>query len=130
MILGIGLDIVEVQRVKAAIKKWGDKFEKRLFTNGELARCSPKSQPARFQQLAARFAAKEALFKALGTGLREGMFWADVEIINDPLGKPEIQLNGQTKKLAGLLGVNQILASLTHTDNYAAAQVVLIRNRE
>jgi holo-[acyl-carrier protein] synthase len=124
MIVGIGLDIVEVSRIESAIKKWGDKFERRLFTAVELACCNHKA--VRFQQLAGRFAAKEALFKALGTGLREGMLWSDVEVINDLLGKPEIRLRGQTKKFADLLRVTQILMSLTHTHSYAAAQVILI----
>jgi len=124
MILEIGVDIVEVERVKEICSKWGGKFEERVFTQRELDYCRRKKQP--YQSLAARFAAKEALFKALGTGWNFSMSWQEVEITNDNLGKPNITLSGKTQEIAEEMGVKRAMVSLSHTKNYAVANVVLL----
>jgi len=123
-IIGIGYDMVEVSRIETALSRWGSKFENRVFTRQELAYC--KSKKNCIQGLACRFAAKEAVFKALGTGWRGGVEWKDIEITNDSLGKPFITLSGITEQLSRQLGARDILVSMTNTRNYGAAQVVLI----
>lgn len=124
MILEIGVDIVEVERIKEVCSKWDKRFEERVFTQGELAYCKRKKQP--YQSLAARFAAKEALFKALGTGWSLSMCWKDVEITNDSLGKPNIILSGTTQQIAEKMGVEKAIVSLSHTKHYAVANVILV----
>ena len=122
-IIGIGYDIVEVPRIELVLSRWGEKFEKRVFTTQELAYCQSKKN--RIQRLATRFAAKEAVFKALGTGWQRGVGWTDIEVTNDGLGKPSITLRGRTEKLSRQLGVQNIFVSMTNTENYGAAQVIL-----
>jgi len=128
MILGTGLDIVEVDRVREMCSKWDGKFEERIFTRRELAYCKRKKQT--YQSLAARFAAKEALFKALGTGWSFSMCWKDVEITNDKLGKPNVILSGKTQKIAEGMGVKKAMVSLSHTKQYAVANVILMGEPE
>lgn len=123
MIIGIGFDIIEVSRIESALNRWGEKFEKRIFTEKEICYC--KSKNNRFQRLACRFAAKEALFKALGTGWRNNMKWTEIEVYNDGLGKPYLLLSGKTLQLSQQLGVNNLFLSITSTQNYGAAQVIL-----
>ncbi len=125
MIIGIGFDIIEVSRIESALTRWGDRLEKRVFTEKEIYYC--KSKKDRFQRLACRFAAKEALFKALGTGWRNNMKWTEIEIYNDGLGKPHLLLSGITQQFSQQLGVNNIFLSITSTQNYGAAQVILER---
>ena len=122
-IIGIGYDMVEVTRIEAVVSRWGDRFKKRVFTLGELAYCESKKN--RCQRLATRFAAKEALFKALGTGFQRGVAWTEIEITNDNLGKPNITLSGRTEELSRQLGVRNIFVSMTNTAEYGAAQVIL-----
>ena len=124
MILEIGVDLVEVERIKDISLKCGDKFEKRVFTPREIAYCNSKK--SRYQSLASRFAAKEAVFKALGTGWRFGLRWQDVEVVNDLLGKPNIILSGEAQQRAELMGAKKVMVSLSHTKKYAVAYVVLI----
>ena len=124
MILEIGVDIVEVERIKEICSKWGGKFEERVFTQRELAYC--KRKKGCYQSLAARFAAKEALFKALGTGWSLSMCWKDVEIVNDKLGKPKVVLSGKTQQIAEGVGEKKAMVSLSHTKHYAVANVVLM----
>ncbi|MGQ9608308.1 MAG: holo-ACP synthase [bacterium] len=123
MIIGIGFDIIEVSRIESALNRWGEKFEKRIFTEKEICYC--KSKNNRFQRLSCRFAAKEALFKALGTGWRNNMKWTEIEVYNDGLGKPYLLLSGKTLQLSQQLGVSNIFLSITSTQNYGAAQVIL-----
>lgn len=123
LIRGIGIDIAEVTRIKSASIRWGDRFEKRIYTPEEIKYCG--STDIRYQRLAARFAAKEAAFKALGTGLRPGMWWHDVSVITDKLGKPELVLKGRARQHADSLGVSHAFVTLAHTDNYAVANVIL-----
>ena len=123
MIIGIGLDVIEVSRIKSTVSRWGSRFEKRVFTDKEISYCNCKKD--RFQRLACRFAAKEALFKALGTGWSKGTEWKEIEVTNDVMGKPLITLSGKTEEISRQLGVVNIFVSITSTENYGAAQVVL-----
>ena len=121
MITGIGMDIVEVSRVKKAIIS--DHFVTRVFTPAEIEYCRSRGQQAA-QSFAARFAAKEAIMKAFGTGLRGGKF-TDMEILPDELGCPQTRLIGYFADLARTKGVKNIWLSLTHTKEYGAAQCVM-----
>ena len=105
------------------LSRWGSKFEKRVFTAQELEYCKDKKN--RIQRLASRFAAKEAVFKALGTGWQRGVGWTEIEVTNDGLGKPAITLRGRTEELSRQLGVRNIFVSMTNTSDYGAAQVIL-----
>jgi holo-[acyl-carrier protein] synthase len=126
MIVGIGIDLVEVPRIAKALSRWGDRFESRIFTEKEMNYCNSKKD--RSQRLACRFAAKEALLKALGTGWRYGINWKEIEVINDELGKPSILLSGRTEEFSQQIGVKNIFLSITSTENYGAAQVILVSN--
>ena len=97
-IQGIGIDIVEVERIREASQRWGARFEQRVYTDQELAYCG--DTPTRYWRLAARFAAKEAALKALGTGLITGMRWQDVEVQANTVGKPELVLHGEVQRYA------------------------------
>ena len=120
MIIGIGTDIIEVERVQKAIAK--EAFKKKIFTDNEIAYCEAQHNDESF---AARFAAKEAFFKALGTGWREGMGITEVEISNDKLGKPQIFLSGKAKEVFEQKGGKTIHLSLSHIKLQAIAFVVL-----
>ncbi|SJZ34485.1 holo-ACP synthase [Selenihalanaerobacter shriftii] len=121
MIYGIGVDIVEVKRIEQSLKKHDERFKEKIFTDGEVDYCLKSNNAA--IHFAARFAAKEAIVKALGTGLRN-MKWTDIEIIKDELGKPEVKLHDKAKKIAQSLGIKKLLISLSHTDEYAVAQAM------
>jgi holo-[acyl-carrier protein] synthase len=123
MIIGIGTDIIEVERVAKAISK--EAFKKKIFTDREIAYCESQKKEESF---AARFAAKEAFFKALGTGWRDGMGITEVEILNDELGKPEIHLSGRAKEVFEKKGGTHIHVSLSHIKSQAQAFVILERN--
>ncbi len=116
----VGMDLVEVERIRGMVERHGDRFIKKVFTDQEWAYCQKKAH--KYLSLAARFAAKEAVFKAFGTGWGKGLKWRDVEVVNDGRGKPEIALYGKAKELAGS---GTVRVSLTHTQNYAAAVAVL-----
>lgn len=122
-IQGIGIDIIEVERIRHLSLRWGSRFEHRVYTPQELAYCGETQ--TRYARLAARFAAKEATLKALGTGLTTGMNWQDVEICADALGKPSLVLHGKVKQYASELGVVTTFVSLSHAVDYAVAQVTL-----
>lgn len=118
---GIGIDLVEVSRIREMLEKHGRRFTERTFTPGEITYCSACADPA--MHYAARFAAKEAVAKALGTGLwAEGVVWTDIEVIRDPNGRPTIRLHGAAREHAG---ESTCLVSLTHTRDLAMAQVML-----
>lgn len=127
MIVGLGIDIVTVSRIEEVILSQGEAFLKRLFTPNEQAYCRAKRNP--YPYFAARFAAKEAFSKALGSGMREGMAWVDIEVVHDELGCPFVRLQGGVQSLAERLfqdkGALAWHLSLSHTDEYAAATVVL-----
>jgi len=123
MIIGVGIDNVQSKRIKEILLKWSDRVENRVFDEGELE--YSKSKGETHLHLAARFAAKEALFKALGKGLSEGMTWTDVTVRNDEAGKPHIHLKRRAREIADEMGVATIHVSLTHTDECALAVVIL-----
>src|SRR3990170_4516050 len=122
MIVGTGIDIAEPARVRAAAERYGRRFLERVFTEKEIAYCERKRN--KWERYAARFAAKEAAFKALGTGWRRGGRWRDVEVVNLPGGKPTMSLFGQAKEFATRQGVQHISLSLTHARQFALAQVI------
>ncbi|MBU3927236.1 MAG: holo-ACP synthase [Bacteroidetes bacterium] len=123
MIFGIGTDIIEVARMERALEK-GDALMKRIFTEREQAYCN-KGVVTRFQCFAARFAAKEAFFKALGTGYRYGMAFHEIEVLNDELGKPYIQPLGKVKEYLEKQQVKHIHLSVSHVKEMANAMVVM-----
>ena len=122
MIVGLGVDIAEVDRVRAAIERRGEAFLRRVFTPAEIAYCEHHRD--RFERYAGRFAAKEAAMKALGTGWRRGIRWLDIEVLRLPSGKPALQLRGRAKEFAERLEVKNISLSITHSGNTALAQVI------
>jgi holo-[acyl-carrier protein] synthase len=121
-VIGIGIDLEEIARVERVFSS--PRALARVFTAHEIAYCQPKRN--RFQHLAVRFAAKEAAFKALGTGLSGGLYWTHAEVLNEPSGKPYLVLTGAAKELADQLGVHTLLISLSHSRQYAIAQVMLL----
>lgn len=123
MIIGTGIDIVAVKRVRDAGARWGQRFLNRIFTGDELKYSFNHKSP--YIHLAARFASKEAMMKALGTGFSGGIGWKDIEVINKDSGKPEIILHGRAKELSDFMGVRGIHISISHDETYAVAQVVL-----
>jgi len=122
MIVGTGVDIVETSRIAEALERHGERFSKRIYTSAEIAYCEKFKN--RTERYAARFAAKEAAFKALGTGWRDGVRWLDVEVTHRPSGQPELLLSGRAQELAHELGVRRAAISLSHSDRYAVAQVI------
>jgi len=123
MIIGHGIDIIEVARVAEMMRSHPARFLKRVFTPGEVAYCK-KSIKRRNEHLAARFAAKEAVMKALGTGLRAGISWTDIEVMHEPGGRPVVVLHGAAAKVAAGLGVLRFHLSLTHIELVAMASVI------
>lgn len=115
MLKGIGIDIIEIDRVKAAVKQFSNKFLERIFTEREIEYCS-KKKALKFPELAARFAAKEAYSKAIGTGLR-GIRWKQIEVLNGSSGQPFLYIDRKLNKKA--------MISLSHSDNYATAVVLV-----
>ncbi|MDZ7270547.1 MAG: holo-ACP synthase [candidate division KSB1 bacterium] len=123
MVLGVGVDIIEIERVAEEIQRHGERFLKRVYAPEEVAYCEEKSYRA--QHYAVRFAAKEATFKALGTGWQDGLSWQDVVLRNDAHGKPALALGGRARELAEQKGVARAHVSVSHCRTYAAAVVVL-----
>ena len=123
MIVGTGVDIVEVNRIEAAVKRFGDRFLRRVFTPAELRYCMAKPNAA--ERLAARFAAKEAGMKAIGTGLRHGVTWQDVEVVRMPGQRPMLEFHGKAAEFALRLGCKRTHLSLSHTKEQAIAHVIL-----
>jgi holo-[acyl-carrier protein] synthase len=123
MIVGTGIDIAEVPRIAQSIARFGDRFLRRVFTEGEIRYCDAKAN--RIERYAARFAAKEAAMKAIGTGWNHGVAWRDIEVVRMPGGRPTIQFHGKAAEFAARLGAAHISLSLTHSKEYAIAQVIL-----
>jgi holo-[acyl-carrier protein] synthase len=121
--LTVGIDMIEITRIERVLKRYGDRFFERVFTAAEIAYCRGRSP-----ELAARFAAKEAVSKALGVGMRmiarDGIDWRDVEVVGDPRGKPLVHLHGRAAERAGELGLTEWAISLSHTREHAIAFVV------
>src|ERR1700682_239517 len=122
MIVGLGIDITEIDRIEAAIARHGRPFLGRIFTLSEIAYCERRRNHA--ERFAGRFAAKEAAMKALGTGWRCGVRWVDIEVVREPSAKPPLKLSGASRGIADRLGVKSIALTITHTGNTALAQVI------
>src|SRR5207249_7318150 len=122
-IVGTGVDICEVERVREAIERFGQRFLKRVFTQAEREYCESKRN--RIERYAARFAAKEAAMKAIGTGLRRGVTWKNVEVAHATGGRPILRLSGRAADFANALGTKHIALSLTHSAQTAMAMVIL-----
>lgn len=123
MIIGTGVDLAEVPRIRASIERHGERFLKRVFTPLEIAYVERKAN--RFERYAARFAAKEAGMKAIGTGWRGGITWQDFEVANEPSGRPTLRLSGRAAEVAAELRVKKVSLSLTHTAEHGMAFVVI-----
>ena len=123
MIVGSGVDLEEVGRVRAAIERYGERFLSRIYTPEEISYVEQRRN--RFEGYAARFAAKEAGMKALGTGWDQGVHWVDVEVVNASNGRPSLRLHGRAAEVAAELGCRSIHVSLAHTSGMAIAQVIL-----
>jgi holo-[acyl-carrier protein] synthase len=123
MIVGTGVDIVEVPRVAATLQRFGERFLKRVFTEAEIRYCDSKMNRA--ERYAARFAAKEAGLKAIGTGLRGGISWRELEVSREPGGRPTLAFHGTAAQYAARLGARRTSLSLSHTEQHAIAQVIL-----
>ena len=126
MILGIGIDIIEVKRVEKLLEKRGESFLNRVFLPEEIEYCREKSYPA--QHYAARLAVKEAVMKAFGEGWTEKIGWKDILVTRTQKGQPGVKLLDKGKKLRKEREVGEILISLSHADNYSVAQAIIIRN--
>lgn len=122
MIAGTGIDICEVPRIAASIERFGDRFLQRVFTPQEIRYCQSKKNSV--ERFAARFAAKEAAMKALGTGASRGVTWRSIEVGHAPGGRPILRLSGPARQIAEQLGVTRISLSLTHTEATAMAMVI------
>jgi holo-[acyl-carrier protein] synthase len=122
VIVGLGVDIAEINRMEAAITRHGKPFLDRIFTPAEIAYCERHRN--RFERYAGRFAAKEATMKALGTGWARGVRWVDIEVTRLPTGQPTLTLHGKTREHAERLGMRRASLSITHSGNTAFAQVI------
>jgi holo-[acyl-carrier protein] synthase len=123
MIVGSGIDLVEIQRIRQSLERYGDRFLKRVFTPAEQAYCLRKRNAS--ESLAARFAAKEAGAKALGTGISRGVHWLEIEVIREPGGRPSLRFHGRAAQIAAELGVTHAALSITHTETLSMANVLL-----
>ena len=123
MIVGLGIDLAEVDRIRKAIERHGRRFTDRIYTVAEIAYVERKAN--RYERYAARFAAKEAGMKAIGTGWKRGVRWQDFEVTNLPSGRPTLRFHGVAAQIADSLGVRNIALSLTHTAEQGLAIVIL-----
>ena len=123
MIVGTGIDIAEVPRIAESIERFGERFLRRVFTEGEIQYCDSKAN--RVERYAARFAAKEAAMKALGTGWSHGVRWRDIEVARQPGGRPTIKFHGKAQEFASRLNARNVSLSLSHTSEQAIASVIL-----
>jgi holo-[acyl-carrier protein] synthase len=123
MIVGSGIDLVEIRRIQQSVERYGERFLNRVYTAAEQAYCLRKRKSA--ESLAARFAAKEAGAKALGTGIRYGVNWLEIEVVREPSGRPTLRFHGRAAQIAAHLGAVRAALSITHTAELAMASVVL-----
>ena len=123
MVLAVGTDLAEIPRIAASIARFGPRFLSRVYTPAEIAYCTRKRSSA--ESFAARFAAKEAGAKALGTGISHGIAWQEIEVQREPSGQPRLVFHGRAAQRAAALGVQRISISLTHTQALAMAVVIL-----
>ena len=127
-IIAHGIDLVDFPRLGEVIDRHGDRFINRIFTKREQAAADAVKN--RFEKLAGRFAAKEAVLKMIGTGWRGKIAWTDIEVVNDELGRPVVEISGEVRRIADELGIEQITLSISHTANFAMASVVALRDVE
>lgn len=126
-VLGTGIDLVENERMREVIERWGSKFVDRVFLPSEQAYCETKSAP--FRHYAGRFAVKEAVSKAFGTGLGPSIGLLDIEVVRDPeSGAPSVQLSEKALQFAASRNAGEVMVSLSHTRNYAVAQAIVLGN--
>jgi len=123
-IIGLGLDATDIPRIAATIERYGERFTHRIFTEGEVAYCMRRRDPA--IHFAGRFASKEAAMKALGTGHSQGVLWRDVEVVRRPGGPPQLQLHGGAARRFEKIGGRSSQLTITHSDALAFAQVIII----
>jgi holo-[acyl-carrier protein] synthase len=123
MLIGTGVDLIEIERIAHSIERYGERFLRRIYTDHEIAYCTSKRSSA--ESFAARFAAKEAGAKALGTGISRGVTWVEFQVARQPGGRPVLELRGRAALLARELGVKTISLSLTHTGSLAMASVMM-----
>src|ERR1700760_3165381 len=123
MIVGTGIDLVEIARIQQSLERFGPRFLNRVFTPAEQAYCMRKRNAA--ESLAARFAAKEAAAKALGTGISRGVNWLEIEVVREPGGRPNLRFRGRAAEMAAHLGVVHAALSITHTATLSMANVIL-----
>jgi holo-[acyl-carrier protein] synthase len=123
MIYGVGIDIVSIPRIERMLDRWGSLFTRRVFTPAETAYCEGRSNPG--QHFALRWAAKEAMIKALGAGLGGAIKWTDIEVVNDPSGRPRIEVHNQVKGFFADQSIKAAFVSISHESEYGIAQVIL-----
>ena len=128
MILGIGIDIVNIERTESMMARWGDLFLGRVFTEREIVWCNQRTRPP--ECFAIRFAAKEAFLKAIGRGLRNGIQWTDIEVENDPMGRPLLSFHRRAKEILEIHRIERALLTLSHDRPYAVAYVLLEEKRD
>ena len=121
---GIGIDLAVIPRIRQVVERWDERFLRRVFTDGEIAYCRRRRDP--IPHFAARFAAKEATLKALGTGLSMGVHWRELEVRRERGAAPTMVLSGRCRAIASARGGDRVLISLTHDGDYALAQAILI----
>ncbi|MCG3180010.1 MAG: Holo-[acyl-carrier-protein] synthase [Phycisphaerae bacterium] len=122
MIIGHGIDVVEIPRLADSLSRHGDRFLQRVFTQAERDYCCGKKRE--LEHLAGRFAAKEAVLKVLGTGWVGGISWLDIEVVNNAAGAPGVRLSGESARVAERLGIRRVLISISHTGDWAAASAI------
>ena len=123
-IVGLGFDVTDIPRVAEVFERYGDRFLRRIFTEGEIAYCTRRRNPV--PHLAGRFAAKEAAMKALGTGHSRGVLWKDIEVVRQPGGPPQLRLHGGAAARAERMNVRNSWLTITHAESLAMAQVILV----
>ena len=124
MVIGIGIDIIEIYRIKESVERYGDRFLNKIYTQKELEYCLKKKY--KYQHLAARFAAKEAVYKALATGWNEDVGWQNIEISNEPNGMPIVTLKGKLKRF--LSEDKDLKISMSHSRDYVACMAIIYKN--
>ena len=123
MIIGTGIDIVNIERIDHMMNRWGTLFLNRVFTGKEILWCQKRARPS--ECFATRFAAKEAFLKAIGSGLRNGIYWTDIEVDNDPMGRPTLSFHRRAKEVLQAQRIQKALLTLAHDSPYAVAHVIL-----
>ncbi|GBD86735.1 holo-[acyl-carrier-protein] synthase [bacterium BMS3Abin03] len=125
MVIGLGIDIIEIERIKKSVEKYGERFLSKIYTKNEIEYCLSKSN--KYQHLAARFAAKEAIFKALMSGWQKGVSWQDMEIINETSGMPKANLSDKVKTF--LSNDKELKISMSHSNNYVTCVAIIYQKK-